>query len=85
MASTDYYVSYSVKSEPNLDMVTLSSKSKHHLGGSSYMCRVTIIDGYTTANKETFERIIRISENGAEVEVYDWTPADCDMYVKVNG
>lgn len=85
MASTDYYVSYSVESEPNLDMVTLSSKSKHYIGGKSYMRRVTIIDGYTTADKETFERIIRISENGAQVEVYDWTPADCDMYVKANG
>lgn len=84
MNSTDYYVAYNVTDESGRDMVTLSSRPKFHLGGNSWMCRVTIIDGYTTANKETFERIIRISENGAQVEVYDWTPADCDMYIPVN-
>ena len=85
MTSTAYYVSYNITSESNIDMATVSNRPKVHLGGNSWMCRVNIIDGYTTATKETFERIIRISENGAEVEVYDWTPADCDMYVKVNG
>lgn len=84
MNSTAYYVSYNITSESNLDMATVSNRPKVHLGGNSYMCRVNIIEGYTKAEKETFERIIRISENGAEVEVYDWTPADCDMYIPVN-
>lgn len=84
MNSTDYYVAYNVTNESDHDMVTIGGQPKFHLGGNSYMCRVTIIEGYTKAEKETFERIISISENGAEVEVYDWTPADCDMYAKVN-
>lgn len=84
MNSTDYYVAYNVTNESDLDTATVGGQPKVHLGGNSYMCRVTIIEGYTRAEKETFERIISISENGAEVEVYDWTPADCDMYVKVN-
>lgn len=84
MNSTDYYVAYNITNEADLDMVTMGGQPKVHLGGNSYMCRVSIIEGYTKAEKETFERIIRISENGAQVEVYDWTLADCDMYVKVS-
>lgn len=84
MNSTDYYVAYNVTNESDHDMVTIGGQPKYHIGGNSYMRRITIIEGYTKAEKETFERIISISENGAEVEVYDWTPADCDMYVKVN-
>lgn len=84
MNSTDYYVTYNVTNESDLDMVTMSKNSKYPLGGNSFVTRVTIIEGYTTADKETFERIISISENGAKIEVCEWTPADCPMYVKVN-
>lgn len=85
MNSTDYYVTYNVTNESDLDTATVGGQPKVHLGGNSYMCRVTIIEGYTKAEKETFERIISISENGARVEVCEWTPADCPLYVKVNG
>lgn len=84
MSSIDYYVAYNIVDPADIDMATMEGRAKFHTGGNSYVTRVTIIDGYTKADKETFERIIRISESGARVEVTDWTPADCDMYVKVN-
>ena len=74
MNSTDYYVVYDIASPADVEMVTLGGRSKFHIGGNSYVTRVTIIDGYTAPNKKTFERIIRISESGAHVEVADWKP-----------
>lgn len=74
MSSTDYYVVYDIASPADIDMVTLGGRSKFHIGGSSYVTRVTIIDGYTVPTQKTFERIIRISESGARVEVTDWKP-----------
>lgn len=74
MSSTDYYVAYDIVDPADIDMVTIGGRSKFHTGGNSYVTRVTIIDGYTVATKETFERIIRISECGAGVEVTGWQP-----------
>lgn len=74
MNSTDYYVAYDIVNPADIDMVTMEGRAKFHTGGNSYVTRVTIIDGYTKADKETFERIIRISECGARVEVSDWQP-----------
>ena len=79
----DYHVVYRVV-EPGLDMVAVEG-SRYPLGGGWFVTRVKIIDGYTVANKETFERIISRSECGAVVEVTDWSPANCDMFAQVTG
>ena len=83
MKSTDYYVAYKIINEADTEAVTIGGQPKVYLGENTYMCTVTIIEGYTKAEKETFERIIRISENGAEVEVQDWMPAPYNMSEKV--
>jgi len=83
MKSTNYYVAYKVINKSDNGAVTLGSQPKIHLGEDTYMCTVTIIEGCTKAEKETFERIIRISENGAEVEVKDWMLAPYNTSKKV--
>ena len=83
MKSTNYYVAYKVINKSDNGAVTLGGQPKIHLGEDTYMCTVTIIEGCTKAEKETFERIIRISENGAEIEVKDWMLAPYNTSTKV--
>ncbi|MFS0079484.1 hypothetical protein ACL1FX_07620 [Corynebacterium striatum] len=81
MKSTTYYVTYRIieKNESKMISLTASGKSAH-LGNGVYVTKVQIIEGYTTANKETFERIITVGTDNV-VEVIDWVDTAADFMV----
>ncbi|MFS0188788.1 hypothetical protein [Corynebacterium striatum] len=80
MKSTTYYVTYRII-ENNDTITSLSANSKSaHLGNGVYVTKVQIIEGYTTANKETFERIITVGTDNV-VEVIDWVDTAVDFMV----
>ncbi|HCG2982315.1 hypothetical protein ACL1CN_10340 [Corynebacterium striatum] len=80
MKSTTYYVTYRII-ENNDTITSLSANGKSaHLGNGVYVTKVQIIEGYTTANKETFERIITVGTDNV-VEVIDWVDTAVDFMV----
>lgn len=80
MNSTTYYVTYRI-TENNNTTTSLSANGRSaHLGNGVYVTKVQVIEGYTTANKATFERIIKMSTENT-VEVIDWVDTAVDFMV----